>query len=72
MKQAGLKMKYKVENGLNVCQDGEVIIQNVRHRVANRFVYCNSSLNSSAWNTTEELSLCPKCYPVPIQLSFNF
>lgn len=65
-------MIYKIVNGRNVCQDGEVIIDHVRHKVSNGFVKCDNSLNGSAWNTTKETNVCPKCYKDPVQLELNF
>ena len=65
---ATLRMTYKSVNGYNVCHDGEVSINHIRHRISNGFVKCDSSLNRFAWNTTEETHVCPKCYHQPVQL----
>ena len=67
-----LKMQYKVVDGRNVCNNGEVIIDHVKHVVKNGFVKCNAGLNGSAWDTTKESSVCPKCYSQPIQLDLKF
>lgn len=67
-----LKMQYRIVDGRNVCENGEVIINHTRHIVQAGYVKCNSSLNGSAWNTTNEQSLCPICYNKPVQLEFNF
>jgi len=65
-------MKYKNVDGRDVCNNGEVIIDHIRHKVLNGFVKCDNSLNRSSWNTTKETILCPKCYNKPIQLELNF
>lgn len=69
-KIAPLKMQYK-NDGRNVCDNGEVVINHVRHIVRAGFVKCSASLNCSAWNTTNEESVCEKCYPVQGELNFN-
>jgi hypothetical protein len=63
-----LAMEYKTIDGRNVCNNGEVIINHVRHIVRNGWIKCDQSLNGSSWNTTEELSICSKCFSKPIQL----
>lgn len=41
----------------------DVIIENVRHRVSDKFVFCDSGLNSRAWGVTEEKGICGICFP---------
>lgn len=71
-------MKFKIKNGLNVCDEGTIIINGVKHYVKNGFVACDSSLNRMAWNVTEFKTVCPVCAKFinrdskPIQLSLNF
>lgn len=67
-----LKMTYKIENGMKVCQNREVVISHVRHRVVNGFVKCDKSLNRDSWNVTNETRFCPKCYPPPVELELDF
>ncbi len=67
-----LKMQYRVEDGLKVCKNGEVIIDGVRHLVQDGFVKCSRVMNCRAWNVTREKELCPVCYHQPRQLSFDF
>lgn len=67
-----LKMEYKVVDGRNVCNYGDVIIKGLRHRVTNGFVSCNRALNNDAWNVTREVGHCKTCFPnscKPIQLT---
>lgn len=59
-----LKMQYRQVEGRNVCNNGEVIIDGIRHVVRNGYVKCDSSLNSQAWNVTKQISVCPLCYPI--------
>lgn len=49
-------------NEQNVIISGEVVIENVTHLVDNKFIKCNSSLNSKSWNTTQSDSRCPECF----------
>lgn len=58
-----LKMQYRQVEGRNVCNNGEVIIDGVRHVVRNGYVKCSPALNSRAWNVTKQISTCPLCYP---------
>lgn len=54
-------MIYTTRNGLNICHQGSVIIEEMEHFVLNGFVACNSSLNGQAWNTTKRVSECLRC-----------
>lgn len=63
MRKFDLKMQYKHVNGMNVCNNGEVVIDGIRHLVRNGYVKCDSSLNYRAWNTTKQQSICTSCYP---------
>lgn len=49
-------------NDENVIISGEIVIEGVSHIVKNKFVKCNSHLNSKSWNTTESLNRCPDCF----------
>lgn len=53
----------------NLIISGNVVIDRVIHRVADKYVVCNASLNSRAWNVTEAASVCKVCFNVPTQLS---
>lgn len=64
-------ISYKVKSGLRVIDSGPVIINGVKHRVKNGFVVCHSGLNSMAWNTTKQSSVCDKCFQEK-QLAFGF
>lgn len=63
-----LKMEYRIVDGRNVCTNGEVVINHVRHIIRNGYVKCDVALNCNAWNVTSEHCMCPKCYTKPIQL----
>jgi len=65
-------MEYKKVDGRDICNNGEIIINHIRHKVVNGFVKCDPSLNRLSWNTTNEEIICSKCYNRPIQLQFNF
>lgn len=56
-------MKYEEVNGLPVALEGSVVINGVLHIVSAKYVKCDSSLNRMSWNTTEEISRCPICFP---------
>lgn len=56
-------MKYKIVEGMKVAVEGDVVISGVRHFVVGGFVSCNPAMNSQAWNTSAEISVCPLCYP---------
>lgn len=47
-----------------VLVDGIVVIDGTLHRVAARFVACNSALNRSAWGITEPRRVCYRCFPL--------
>ncbi len=65
-------MKYRVENGMNICHEGPVIIEGVQHYVVNGYVKCSPQLNQKAWGVTKKESTCGKCYNIPVQLQlFN-
>ena len=42
--------------------DAETTIEGIRHKVVNKYVKCNPSLNSRAWGVTEQVSFCPECF----------
>lgn len=42
----------------------EVIIEGVRHKIEDKFVKCDKSLNSRSWDTTKQMQLCEKCFPI--------
>ena len=54
-------MIYTTRNGLNICHQGYVIIEEMEHFVLNGFVACNSSLNGRVWNTTKRVYECLRC-----------
>jgi hypothetical protein len=54
---------YELEGGLRVAASGPVVIEGVLHRIENRFVVCDGSLNNRAWDLTMFSSACPVCYP---------
>jgi len=54
-------MEVYNQNGCVV--SGKVVIDSVAHLVEEKFVKCDNSLNRRAWNTTEEVSMCPVCFP---------
>ena len=54
-------MIYVTENGYDVCLEGSVIIESVEHYVKNKYVSCNTSLNSKAWGITKKISTCNEC-----------
>lgn len=54
-------MIYEIRNGLNVCKQGWIIIDHVRHFIKGGYVVCNASLNSKAWNITDPKNTCPIC-----------
>ncbi len=45
-------MEYVVKDGRNICHKGNVIIEEVTHRIDNGFVVCNPSLNHRVWGIT--------------------
>ena len=57
------KPVYLVNEGRSVWFSGPVVIDGVFHRVAEKFVSCNPSLNGHAWNTTEPKRICFHCFP---------
>jgi len=58
------EMIYEVnDEGLQVATSGPVVIDGVLHRVENRFVVCEPTLNRKAWNVTMFEKACPICYP---------
>ena len=71
MKKIALKMQYRLDKGGRVCNNGEVVINHVRHVVRDGYAKCNPSLNNEAWNVTEETSVCPLCYPVQVKINFD-
>lgn len=56
-------MIYEEHDGLRVATSGPVVINGVLHRVEARYVVCEPTLNRRAWNVTQCVSVCPKCYP---------
>ena len=56
-------MIYTNINGYDVATKGNVVINETLHRVYNKYVYCNNSLNGKAWNVTEEKNKCKICFP---------
>lgn len=55
---------FKVVEGIKVYVSGSVVIDHVIHKVESGFIKCDSSLNSRAWNTTNEKMKCARCYPM--------
>jgi hypothetical protein len=55
-------MIYEIKNGLRVCEEGSVVIDNVKHYIKKGFVICNPSLNGRSWNTTKEKEVCKECH----------
>lgn len=53
----------------NLIISGNVVISGVVHRVADKYVVCDSALNNRAWNVTDAVDVCRKCFNLPIQLS---
>jgi len=53
----------------NLIISGNVVIECIIHRIKNKYVVCNHSLNHRAWNVTEAIGVCPECFNVPKQLS---
>jgi hypothetical protein len=62
-----MEQEFREINGLNVLVSGPVVIECVRHRIENYFVYCNPGLNSKSWGTTEQKSICHICFPDFVQ-----
>lgn len=62
-------MIYITKNGFRVAEQGNVIIEGVKHFVRNGFVACNNRLNHRSWNTTEENSTCKDCLQVQRNLT---
>lgn len=54
-------MIYENINGYDTAKEGWVIINGVEHYVKDRFVACDESLNSKAWNITKKESVCLEC-----------
>ena len=54
-------MRYRTEKGLQICEEGTVVIEGVRHYVRAGYVYCDPALNHRAWNVTEAVSTCEVC-----------
>lgn len=54
-------MEY-TDNKTRVCKYGSVIIDTVEHLVVDKFIKCDSSLNSRSWNTTQHKTICIKCF----------
>jgi hypothetical protein len=54
-----LKMDYFDKN---VHVHTTVVINQVLHKVVDKFVYCNHHLNCKSWDTTEQKELCNLCF----------
>ena len=48
----------------NLHVDTTVVINGTLHKVTSKYVYCNRSLNSRSWDTTEQRNICEKCFDV--------
>jgi hypothetical protein len=46
----------------NVIVSGTTTIDGVRHKIENKYILCNSSLNGRAWGVTPEQSKCIECF----------
>jgi hypothetical protein len=55
-------MPYTVTDENRVILSGNIIIEGITHKVENKYVKCNVSLNSKSWNTTESQSICENCF----------
>lgn len=64
-------VEVKVGNGVllkrdyfdkNVHVHTTVVINNVLHKVVDKFVFCNKDLNCRSWDTTEQKELCEVCF----------
>jgi hypothetical protein len=44
--------------------EAETTIEGILHKVSQKYVKCNPSLNSRAWGVTEIKSKCELCFPV--------
>lgn len=56
-----------VKDHKNRILSGSVIIEGVEHLVQDYFIKCNAGLNARAWNVTERVKSCPKCFNKPIK-----
>jgi hypothetical protein len=57
----GILLKTDYFDG-NVHCDTTVIINHILHKVVKKYVYCNPSLNSYSWDTTEQKEICEVCF----------
>jgi hypothetical protein len=46
----------------NCIIEAETTINHIRHKVRNRFIVCDASLNRMAWGVTPTRSKCPICF----------
>lgn len=50
-------------DGRKVWVSGQVVIEEVLHRIHGGYVACNTSLNHRPWNTTPQKQKCLLCFP---------
>jgi hypothetical protein len=53
----------KIDEHNNCIVSGTTTIDCVLHRIENRFVFCNRTLNHKSWGYTPQKEKCNICFP---------